>query len=81
MAVKPGADTLKVLEQIVEDPVTGLTLQFSVVPGAKTPFRLRIFGALLTGSREIRFDANGKKAGSETALLDVHRPTWIREVQ
>ncbi len=34
MAIKPDASNLKIKEQIIEDPVTGLVFQFVVVPGS-----------------------------------------------
>lgn len=80
MAIKPGAETLTLLEQIIEDPVTGLTLQLRVIPGAISPFRLRIFGGALDGAREILFDRDGKKSGAESAAARLCRPTWIHEV-
>jgi hypothetical protein len=80
MAVKPGADFLTLCEQIIEDPITGLTLQFSVVPNASAPFRLRIFGAMAKGTREYFFDADGKESMSVTVLSDSCRPTWLRKV-
>jgi hypothetical protein len=81
MAIKPGADLLQVREQIIEDPITGLTLQFGVLPGARTPFRLRIFGATAKGAREFFFDSDGKESSRGTALSDSCRPTWLRNVQ
>ena len=39
MAIKPDAGILKIKEQIIEDPVTGLSFQFAVVPGSSAPFR------------------------------------------
>jgi hypothetical protein len=80
MAIKPGADIFKIREQIIEDSITGLTLQFGVVSNASAPFRLRIFGAMVQGTREYFFDADGKESMSVTVLSDSCRPTWLRKV-
>ncbi len=80
MAVKPDARILKIKEQIIEDPVTGLSFQFAFVPESSAPFRLRIFGDLPYGNREIIFDKNGEEAGAGTALSGSCHPSWLREV-
>ncbi len=80
MAVKPDAETLKIKEQIIEDPVTGLSFQFVAVPGGDAPFRLRVFGDLSFGNREFLFDENGEEAGAGTALSGSCHPSWLREV-
>lgn len=80
MALKPNALVCAIKEQIIEDPVTGLVLQFEMKPGSDAPYRLRIFGDLPYGNREILFDKNGKEAGAGTLLSGSCRPTWIREV-
>lgn len=46
MALKPNGATWAVWEQIVEDPVSGLTSQLALVPGSEAPVRLRVFGNL-----------------------------------
>ena len=81
MALKPRGDVLSIREQIIEDPVSGLSFQFVVVPNSTAPFRMRVFGALQFGNREIVFDAEGKEGGAGTALNGSCRPSWIREVQ
>lgn len=80
MATKPNADTLKIKEQIIEDPVTGLSFQFVVVPGSTARFRLRVFGNLPCGNREFLFDENGEEAGAGTALSGSCHPSWLRDV-
>lgn len=80
MAIKPGAQTLKIKEQIIEDPVTGLSFQFVAVPGADAPFRLQICGNLPYGNREILFTGDGVEAGAGTSLTGSCRPSWLREV-
>ena len=44
MALKPDGADWTIKEQIVEDPASGLTFQFEVVPGSSARFRLRVFG-------------------------------------
>ncbi|MBC8338077.1 MAG: hypothetical protein ISR51_01700 [Rhodospirillales bacterium] len=80
MAVKPEADNLTIKEQIIEDPVSGLSLQFSVVEGSDSPFRLRVFGALPHGNREFVFDTAGIRTGAGSAVGSFCRPTWLTEV-
>lgn len=81
MAVKPNGGVCSIREQIIEDRASGLTLQFVHKPGTDAPYRLLIHGNLLHGNREILFDADGAEAGAGTALVDVCRPTWLREVK
>jgi hypothetical protein len=82
MALKPNGGTCAIREQIVEDCASGLTLQFTHMPGSDAPYRLRIHGEMLPfGNREILFDADGAEAGAGTALVDSCRPTWLREVK
>ncbi len=81
MAVKPHGEVCSIREQIIEDPVTGLTIQFAYMPGSDAPFRLRLFGKSLPhGNREILFDPTGAEAGAGVATMDACRPTWLREV-
>ncbi|MCI0703586.1 MAG: hypothetical protein L0241_21100 [Planctomycetia bacterium] len=79
MPVKPDGKLWVVREQIVEDPASGLTLQFEVDPSGN--MRLRIFGDTLPyGNREILFDKNGEEAGAGTATSGLCRPSWLEEV-
>ncbi len=80
MAVKPSGQLCGIREQIIEDPVSGLTFQFLLVPGSDAPVRLRVFGALPHGNREFLFDRNGQEAGAGTAFSGTRRPSWLREV-
>jgi len=81
MGLKDGAEDWTIKEQIVEDLASGLTLQFEYVPQDKgAPFRLRIFGDLPFGNREIMFGPNGEKAGAGTALAGSCKPTWLTNV-
>ena len=80
MAAKPNGGMCAIREQIIEDPVSGLTFQFVSMPGNDAPTRLRIFGNLPHGNREILFDKNGDEAGAGTALNGSCRPNWLREI-
>ena len=80
MAVKPNGGMCVISEQIIEDQVTGLTFQFVLMPGSDAPVRLRIFGGLPYGNREILFDKNGDEAGAGTALSGFCYPSWLREI-
>lgn len=76
MSVKPDGRAWTVREQIVEDPASGLTIQFEVMPDGEP--RLRIFGnALPFGNREIVFDANGIEAGGGTVTAGLCKPSWL----
>ena len=70
MALKPNGGICKIQEQIIEDPASGLTFQFVLMPETDAPVRLRIFGDLPYGNREILFDGNGKEAGAGTMLTN-----------
>lgn len=80
MASKPNGEQLIIREQIIEDPVTGLTLQFAHVPGSSAPHRLRIYGALPDGVREICFDEDGREGAAGVDFSNSCRPTWIKVV-
>ena len=80
MAVKPNARDWTIKEQIIEDLVSGLTLQFEATPESDAKFRLRIFGNLPFGNREILFDVNGAEAGGGTYPGGTCRPSWLQEI-
>lgn len=82
MAIKPSGSLCPIREQIIEDPVTGLSIQFIARPDTDAPIRMVIFGAMPDGgSREILFDADGNEAGAGSSLGASCRPNWLREVQ
>lgn len=81
MALKPLGSTCLIREQIIEDPASGLTLQFVHVPESDAPFRLRIHGDIPHGNREILFDLAGAEAGAGTALAGSCRPSWLKQVK
>ncbi len=79
MAIKPDGLPCNIREQIINDLVTGLTLQFEAISDGTT--RLRIYGdSLPLGNREIIFDKEGKESASGTALTDSCHATWLKEV-
>lgn len=80
MAVKPNAGVCHIREQIIEDPLSGLTIQFELKPGSDAPVRLKIFGNLPHGNREILFNEKGEEAGAGTALGGACRPSWLKPV-
>jgi hypothetical protein len=77
VSIRPNAKPWTVKEQIVEDPASGLTFQFEVVPGSTAEFRLLIYGETLPfGNREIVFDCDGVLAGGGTATRGLCKPAW-----
>lgn len=79
MTLRPNVQEWVIKQQIVEDQVTGLTFQFEAMPGSDAPFRLRIFGDIPGGNREILFSKSGKEAGSST-FLGLCRPAWLTDI-
>jgi hypothetical protein len=78
MPVKPNGVSCKIREQIVEDPASGLMLQFECAGGK---LRLVIAGKSLPfGAREILFDAEGKEAAAGTLNGEFHRPSWLKKI-
>lgn len=78
MALKPNSVICKIREQIIEDPVSGLTIQFEAKDDGTT--RLRLFGNLPFGNREIVFDTDGQEAAAGVALGGICRPSWLKDV-
>jgi hypothetical protein len=77
MPVKPHAEPCRILEQIIEDLPSGLTLQFEAIEAG---YRVVVAGrALRGGNREFLFDAAGNflQAG---ACGHLHRPSWLSRV-
>jgi hypothetical protein len=78
MPIKPNGRLCSIREQIVEDPATGLVLQFECENGRT---RLLIaFPALELGNREIIFDADGREAAAGTLVGEFRRPSWLKKV-
>jgi hypothetical protein len=76
MALKPNGNVCEIREQIVEDPASGLILQFECLDGRA---RVVIAGESLPfGNREILFDDNGRQAGAGTLIGAFRRPSWLK---
>ena len=76
MALKPNGSVCEIREQIVEDPASGLILQFECKDGRP---RIVIAGESLPyGNREILFDENGREAGAGTLVGEFRRPSWLK---
>jgi hypothetical protein len=79
MALKPDGKAWMVREQIVDDPASGLTLQFEVDMDGNP--RLRLFrDDLPFGNREIIFDKQGAEAAAGTVVGGFCRPAWMERV-
>ncbi|HWA37243.1 MAG TPA: hypothetical protein VG873_05205 [Burkholderiales bacterium] len=76
MALKPNGNVCEIREQIVEDPASGLILQFECLDGRA---RVVIAGESLPfGNREILFDQDGRQAGAGTLIGAYRRPSWLK---
>ena len=76
MGIKDNARDWTIKEQVIEDPVSGLTIQFETMPDGDK--RLRLFGPKLQfGNRELVFNENGEMTGSGTHVAGRCRPTWL----
>ncbi len=84
MAVKPNAQLVRIKEQIIDDPASGLTLMFSACPGPHTDsirYQLRICGdALPYGNRDLLFTEDGELGAAGTATGGICETSWLREV-
>jgi hypothetical protein len=79
MPLKPNGALCSIREQIVEDPATGLILQFEC-SGGRT--RLVIAGASLPfGNREIIFDKEGREIAAGSFVGEFRRPSWLKKVE
>jgi hypothetical protein len=79
MATKENGVLCQMREQIIDDPVTGLVIQFEAVPGGE--FRLRLYGEMLPhGNREYQFDADGNEVGAGTQVGVFCRPAWLTKI-
>lgn len=71
----------KVREQIVDDPLSGMVLEFRVISGSQVPYRLRIYtpSAHVDGHvvREISFDRSGRR---DEAGVHAERISRLGEV-
>lgn len=80
MAVKPDGGVCHIREQIIDDPVSGLSIQFVSKPGSDAPVRVILYGNLPHGNREFLFNEDGVEAGAGTALNGTCRPNWLHEI-
>lgn len=78
MAIKPNGISCNIREQIIEDLISGLTLQIEAMGDGKT--KLKIFGDIPFGNREIIFDQIGREAATGTAVTAPCRASWLTEV-
>jgi len=74
--IRLGAKNFTISEQIVEDPVSGLTLQFECLRNGE--FAINIYGELPLGNRTLIFNEDGELAGTGTAMSGPCRATWIK---
>jgi hypothetical protein len=72
--LKPNAQLCSIREQILHDPVSGLTLQFERDDRGLT--FLRIYGGAF-GNRELIFDSDGLEAGAGSHVGSTCRPAWL----
>ena len=78
MATKPGAMRWTVLEQIIEDYVSGIVFKFEARPDGE--FALYIQGSTPSENRTFVFNEKGELAGTGTLLTSQCKPNWITEV-
>lgn len=70
----------KIMEQVIEDAVTGLTFQFEVTPNGEC--RMHVFGDDLEhGNRTFEFGKDGLLEGRGTSATGTNRPTWRVELE
>lgn len=78
MSIKPSGSVCRIREQIIEDAVSGLIIEFEAKDDGSTRFRL--YGDLPFGNREFVFDSDGKEAAAGVAVAGACRPSWLKEV-
>ncbi len=77
--LKPDGKQVHIAEQIIDDPVSGLSLQFEAREDGGC--KLKIYGDLPHGNREIIFDRNGHEAGAGTVVGRVCPPNWLQVIE
>lgn len=76
--LRPNGKDWTIKEQIIEDIVTGITLQFEVAPdGAPS---LRLYGDFEFGNRDMSFSLEGENTGAGTLVSGLCKPAWTTEV-
>ena len=78
MALKPGAATFVIAEQIIEDPLTGLTLW---IRGEGKGFVLTVLGNFETANRDFAFNERGENNGAGSATCCIPSPSWLAPVE
>ena len=78
MPEKPNGGSITLREQIIEDPVSGLTIQIERCDDGEG--RVRLWGNIPFGNRDLAFDQEGRHVGAGTALRYCHRPSWLKVV-
>ncbi len=79
MAMKPGAATFKVGEQIIEDPLmSGLTLW---IRAEGKGFILTVLGNFETANRDFAFNERGENIGAGSATCCIPSPNWLVPVE
>ncbi len=79
MAEKPNGRVGAVKEQIIEDPVLGMTLQITVDEKGVT--KLIFLGDFPLGNREHLFYPDGTHMGSGTHLSQCPAANWLQMVK
>ena len=79
MPIKPNAVSWTVLEQIVEDSASGITLQFAVTSAGE--FRLTVCSDTLPfANRDFVFGADGRLEGTGTGTEGPCPPGWLNAI-
>lgn len=83
MALKPNGRQCVIAEQIIEDMLTGLTIQIRHAgDDAEAPVRIHIQGpGLPFGNRDLVIDHNGECVAMGTSTVPICRPSWLSEVE
>lgn len=77
-SLKPDGGMCQIREQILRDPVTGITFQFEL--DAKGCTRVRIYGdSLMFGNRELGFE-DGRFSFAGTSVAGLCKPAWITNI-
>ena len=75
MALKPSGEKVTIAEQIIEDPVSELTIQF--VSHSDGTSRLQLTGPFPFGNRNFVFDKEGAECGAGVGLCCDMKPSWL----
>ncbi len=80
MAEKPNGESIRLREQIIEDEVSGLTIQIERTPNGEG--RVRLFGNIPFRHRDFAFDRDGRLVGTGTGTCSTcASPTsWLKVV-